>query len=288
MESWPHAPRSSSPFPGSATVADAEGARWRDIHKALEIERVRASEDLRAKQREQVSLADEVRRLNQELQKEKHNTETEVRQFQDRLECAKRERTLVDMRLMKVQVHGTTCDSDKESIRRQVTDGSNEILECMTELREQQQRAFKQVKELSQAMLRTCAECAPIAPESREVHVGTSPGVSHSRQQVSETFDKFAFTSALDASQIPSGVIETSERFKSVKANLEKFGNVEVFVDRAQQKCMACMQPIADVHRVMLRKCGHKFHVECILKSWTEGTCPVCHASFAPDEAAEI
>lgn len=71
--------------------------------------------------------------------------------------------------------------------------------------------------------------------------------------------------------------------FQSVKANLEHFGNVEVFMDNAAQDCGCCMEPMATLYRIRPRKCQHVFHIECLLQWWTEGTCPVCGDSFAPD-----
>jgi hypothetical protein len=36
-------------------------------------------------------------------------------------------------------------------------------------------------------------------------------------------------------------------------------------------------------YRIRPKKCRHVFHIECMLQWWTEGTCPVCGVSFAPD-----
>merc|ERR1719478_1634028 len=55
-------------------------------------------------------------------------------------------------------------------------------------------------------------------------------------------------------------------------------------MEEASQEGMCCNQPIASNYRVRPRKCNHVFHIECLLHWWTEGTCPVCHASFAPDK----
>jgi len=71
-----------------------------------------------------------------------------------------------------------------------------------------------------------------------------------------------------------------------MKANLEEFGDVEVFLSETPQECMSCCQEIATAYRVRPRRCDHVFHVECLLQWWTEGTCPVCRVSFAPEEAA--
>merc|ERR1712032_27087 len=98
-------------------------------------------------------------------------------------------------------------------------------MKTLREMREQQQCAFRQVKLLSDVMLQTCAECAP--------HVGTK--------------------SAGRTTHTSPDVTETSHDFQAVKANLEKFGDVEVFSDTVPQECMDCRQPIASACRVRLR-----------------------------------
>merc|ERR1719375_2607218 len=73
--------------------------------------------------------------------------------------------------------------------------------------------------------------------------------------------------------------------FQSLKANLEHFGDVEVFFDNngVERDCKACLENMGTPYGIRPRKCQHCFHIECLLQWWTEGTCPVCSASFAPD-----
>lgn len=71
--------------------------------------------------------------------------------------------------------------------------------------------------------------------------------------------------------------------FQSVKANLEHFGNVEVFMDNAERDCACCLESMGTPYGIRPRRCQHVFHIECLLQWWTEGTCPVCSLSFAPD-----
>lgn len=71
--------------------------------------------------------------------------------------------------------------------------------------------------------------------------------------------------------------------FQSVKENLEHFGNVEVFMDSSKRDCSCCLEPMGTPYGIRPRKCQHVFHIECLLQWWTEGTCPVCSTSFAPD-----
>lgn len=71
--------------------------------------------------------------------------------------------------------------------------------------------------------------------------------------------------------------------FQSVKNNLEHFGNVDVFFDNTERDCSACLEVMGTPYGIRPRKCQHVFHIECLLQWWTEGTCPVCSSSFAPD-----
>lgn len=73
--------------------------------------------------------------------------------------------------------------------------------------------------------------------------------------------------------------------FHSMKANLEHFGNVDVFIDESPRECACCLEQMATAFRIRPRRCQHVFHIECLLQWWTEGTCPVCRQSFAPDTA---
>jgi len=72
--------------------------------------------------------------------------------------------------------------------------------------------------------------------------------------------------------------------FLSMKQNLEHFGDVEVFVEEAPRECNACFETMVSPYRIKPRKCSHVFHIECLLQWWTEGSCPVCRTSFAPDD----
>jgi len=206
----------------------------------------------------------------------------------------------------------------------------------MREMREMQQQAFKQVKNLSYAMLKACSQPTPGAtgsggpmstgsgsdvgrglvivngsgygtrspprsPTSSVVGARKSPG-RHSptaslvggRQRspslVTVPESEGGRRLRNQASHSPSPSIPPSDDsqrrwFAQMQANLEQYGDVEVFSDETTQECMCCNQPISTSWRVRPRKCSHVFHIECLLNSWTEGTCPVCHVSFAPEEA---
>lgn len=72
--------------------------------------------------------------------------------------------------------------------------------------------------------------------------------------------------------------------FQSVKANLEHFGDVDVFTDGSSRECACCCEQMNTDYRIRPRKCLHVFHIECMLQWWTEGTCPVCGVNFAPEQ----
>merc|ERR1712232_1392999 len=83
----------------------------------------------------------------------------------------------------------------------------------------------------------------------------------------------------------PGGPPDADARrwFQSVKANLEHFGDVEVFIDGSTRECACCCEQMNTAYRIRPRKCRHVYHIECLLQWWTEGTCPVCSVSFAPE-----
>jgi len=79
------------------------------------------------------------------------------------------------------------------------------------------------------------------------------------------------------------GGTDVKRWFQSMKANLEHFGEVTVFMDSSPKDCSCCLEPLTTPYRIRPCKCAHVFHIECLLQWWTEGTCPVCRVSFAPE-----
>jgi len=332
---------------GGQRKAAAEGdSRWRrEMSRDSEEEKRRFLADLDIKHKED-SLSSEVQHLRKELEKEKADTEQACQQIKDRIEHEKRESTRMQMVMMKAQLGGSAKDEEAERIQRDVTEKTNEILEAMREIREQQQQAFKQVKSLSYAMLKACSQPTPGATGSTAAgHVSSagsdigrvfvtsgtrSPGRSPPRSPPSSVTgyaqhlspgrgpsppgsrvggrQRSASMGRLLSSQVgqrspspsppasaingpgpPGAPSDDGQRqwFKQMRQNLEQFGDVEVFTEVTQQECMCCNQLIASNYRVRPRKCSHIFHIECLLQWWTEGTCPVCHASFAPEGLEE-
>mmetsp|Transcript_17021 Transcript_17021/g.31916 ORF Transcript_17021/g.31916 Transcript_17021/m.31916 type:complete len:487 (-) Transcript_17021:124-1584(-) len=340
----------------SSATPQREAARWRDMYRDLDQEKIQVEEDLQRKREQQSAIAAEVQALRAELEKEKAETEQATRQFEEKIERERREATRAQMKLMKAQLNGNAQDSEAAGVKAEVTAKTREILEAMREIREQQQQAFKQVKSLSYAMLKTCSQPTPGAsastagvsspigsdvgrglvvvgmprspprsPPSSEAgsHLRRSPGrgLTSSRsgslaggRHRSPSLPKvleggvlrprassrspspsvvgsaqgggLLMPRASSRSPSPSVIGDDGQRrwFQAMKANLEQFGAVEVFADEGSQECMCCNQLISTPYRVRPRKCSHVFHVECLLHWWSEGTCPVCHASFAPEE----
>jgi len=307
------------------------------------------------------SLAAEVQQLQSELQQEKAETEKATQHFRERIEHEKRESTRMQMAMMKAQIGGSSTDDEATAVKRSVEAKTNEILEAMREIREQQQQAFKQVKSLSYAMLKACSQptpgatgstaAGPVSSAGSDIGRGMvfmtgtrSPGRSPPRSPPSSVVGMTQHLSPGRGPSPPGSLVggrhrspsdaggrqrslslktvpeseggrrlrsqvqrspsasppatsnfqlappaneEEGQRrwFKQMQQNLEQFGDVQVFVEENQQECMCCNQLIASNYRVRPRKCSHVFHIECLLHWWTEGTCPVCHASFAPEEA---
>lgn len=346
--------------------------------KASEDTRQRVRDELLSKRRERASLAEEVKRLREQLEQERVQTERAMRDYAERIQNERREGTRMQMKLMQGQLGESATDSEAELVKREVIDKTKEIMEAMREMREQQQAAFQQVKNLTNSMLRACAQPTsgatsfPAALSSvagggemggREgpLLLGAAAGLGsnhvlglgrrrHSRSPGRGSASPVSISESLSGSRHParsrsaslpggrrpspgrkrhvspsaslSGIVslggncggylqssapsllgagrnmrmtgtgchgggsgEARDWFWAMKANLEEFGDVEVFLSEAPQECMSCCQEIAMAYRVRPRRCDHVFHVECLLQWWTEGTCPVCRVSFAPEEA---
>jgi len=309
--------------------------RWRALCRELEEETRKAAEDVREKDSERAKLSSEVRRLRELLDKERSDTEQTVKQYQEKIEKEQRESTRMQMKLMKAQLHGNTQTSEATVVKRDVVDKTNEMLEAMKELREQQQQAFKQVKNLTYAMLRTCshpthggtgstagvgsppgsdvgalilngvtanltARSPPRSPASsvaRSALLTQSPGVPQRPAFWQGSSPHVADSEAVphrvqQVNNSPNSVMTsdhgTSQWFQAMKANLEQYGNVEVFINDKPQECMSCCQQILTPYRVRPRRCSHTFHVECLLQWWNEGTCPTCRTSFAPEAPQSV
>lgn len=289
----------------SAATPDIEG--WRDLNSADE-ERRRVEIDLQAKRQEAEAARAEVRQLQIELEKERAETAAAMRHYQERLEKAKREATRLEIQLAKAQIQGSDGHgSEAKLVKLKVEEKTNAILQAMQEMREHQQKCFQQVKSLASVMLQACSHPTPGATPLAGSDAGrasssmvngngsvplpqpsSAPSVisSATRARLFHSSSPAAASASASGPTRDDGGTGTQAWFQAMKANLESFGDVEVFAEEAQQECMSCLQNIDAAYRVRPRKCSHIFHVECLLHWWTEGTCPVCGASFAPEASA--
>jgi len=169
------------------------------------------------------------------------------------------------------------------------------------QLQQQQQNALARVKELANGMLASCSttpvdEVRGLA--ARSSHAGTSVRGGRSSSVASAASRRGGSADCHVATQpalLATGRSNTSLDqqqqqqlwFQSVKDNLEQFGHVDVFVEHAAMDCACCLEAMNTPFRVRPKKCSHVFHIECLLQSWTEGTCPVCGVSFAPEPKLE-
>lgn len=352
-----------------------------------EAELQEAKAHLAQRQDEFETRSAEVAQLREALQRERMESEVVTKDFEERLDRECREAMKLQAKLAQAQLAGRGTESEVSALRLQIEESTGEILRAMQEFREQQKAAFRQVKKLSHAMLKTCSQPSgsivggangsavasndggghgsPVMgsavssvvgealagrsmpriingaglaslsrspPRSPASSVGfnavavTSPGgrcfsgvglgslsrspprspsssvvgwnpgaqTSPGGRSAGAMFRRpspggeAAAAAARPRSPSPdSEKVETEKWFQAMKANLEQFGDVEVFMHDAPEDCQCCLEHITTAYRVRPRKCGHIFHIECLLRCWTEGSCPVCHASFAPEQPAD-
>lgn len=284
--------------PGGAQDADA--SRLMEICNALEEEKRRKLLDIQVKRQEQSSLHEDVQRLQKELERERSETAEATRQLRERIDREKREGASLEMRILKAEAGSPEQGDESQAVRNEVEVKTKEIVEAMQNLARQQQQTLQQVTSLASAMLRACSQptgsVAASDAGSQAVLATNGVGSAHAAaiQATSSSLQPAPLPLPLSLQRLPAarsaGSMPREEEdvgdlpwFQAMKANLEEFGDVEVFLDNQPQECMSCCQPIEAAYRARPRKCSHVFHVECLLHCWSEGTCPVCGASFAPE-----
>lgn len=335
--------------------------------RVLEEECRQAADEQREQQEESDRLSAELQQLRSQLSRETSESDKQIRHYEDRIEQERHESTRLQMKLAKAELQGSELGSDFSTVKSDVEEKTNEIVQIMREFKEQQQQALKQVKRLAHDMLRTCSQptgsvssaaAGPgsgaasgaggsellrlVGPALSQRPIGAAYGAGGSDGSGSAVSirgplivngagfgsrpasrspprtpprsppgsvvgsignfaagplsppascagsrrDGLVARSASpggDGARSMAGDEGTKKWFQTMKANLEEFGEVEVFMDDAPRECLCCNQEISTSYRVRPRRCGHIFHVECLLRWWSEGTCPVCHASFAPE-----
>ncbi|CAK8985255.1 unnamed protein product [Durusdinium trenchii] len=268
----PFRPRSSlTPVhPRASPVVDPmlSSAHGASFHR-LEEERRSVLVDLQARQQAHVALEADVKRLYKELEQERAETFEQTRQLRERLEHARREGANLELQILKSEIGASDKGEEVEEVKHQVEVKTKEIVKAMQRLSDQHRSAFQHVATLTSDMLRACSSRSPASNDLLQ------QGVQTKGHEVKQAPAKLVHPPSEEGVELPW--------FQAMKANLEEYGDVEVFLDQQPQECMSCCQAIEASYRARPRKCSHVFHVECLLHCWSEGTCPVCGASFAPE-----
>ncbi|CAE7328894.1 GBP2 [Symbiodinium natans] len=215
---------------------------------------------------------------------------TAFRSLREQLEEQRREGATLELEILKAQIGASDKSEEAKEVKHEVETKTHEIVKALQMLSEHQQATFQHVATLTSDMLRACSQSRSPAPgevltnrirglEAANGHTtqSTSQPSLPSEARAAEPEKAFPCTrpSEEDVGELPW--------FQAMKANLEEFGDVEVFLEQQPQECMSCCQPIEADYRARPRKCSHVFHVECLLQCWSEGVCPVCGVSFAPE-----
>lgn len=254
-------------------------------------------------------LAGEVERLREQLGREQAETNAVVDQYTSKIDRLIGENHQMQVSLQRLDNKELTQTPEMMSLKSTVLDNTAAIEKVMLEFQQQQQATVARIKSLTGAMLTSCATAPAetggcVYARAPDVVVSSTSldGLTNAGGNIARGFDGLrpgghigrvhdGLTSGgnvgANISRIASeGTPPESEAQKwlrSVKANLEHFGDVEVFSDSSPYDCECCMETILTHYRVRPRRCSHIFHVECLLQLWSEGTCPVCGVSFAPE-----
>ncbi|CAJ1390283.1 unnamed protein product [Effrenium voratum] len=265
---------------------ESDDTRFHAASQHLEEERRRLLVDAQAKQQEQTALEVEVKRLRKELELQRSETNEQTRFLRERLEHQRREGATLELEILKAQIGVSDRSEESKEVKHEVECKTQEILKAMQLLSDQQRSTFQHVSTLTSDMLRACSRTQ--GDESR----GASHRSLTMQRQPSPQPAAPPAPTTQPAPHTPMQAVSPSGAaleegslpwFQGMKANLEEFGDVEVFLDQQAQECMSCCQAIEAAYRARPRKCSHVFHVECLLHCWSEGICPVCGTSFAPE-----
>merc|ERR1719401_1585898 len=213
---------------------------------------------------------------------------------------------------MRSQLRESAKESEVAVVKKEVLEKTAAIEQVMRDLQQKQQATLSRVKNVASAVLATCTGTPPRermerTPPRERNRSPPSPEQPIRRVSADVPLSAANFSAGVGLPEImvpasmgelangPPGTLVSSDAggvsgdaeelrwFESVKANLEHFGDVEVFCDNVARDCSCCLEKMGTPYGIRPRKCHHIFHIECLLQWWTEGTCPVCSASFAPD-----
>lgn len=254
-------------------------------------------QDLERAKAEARTLAQEAEDLERQLAKEREETATSVARYQQMISGLERENRSLQQALRSARLGEQQVTDEATSAPQRVAREKAEAIQRLLEdLQHQQEAAFAKIHALTGDIVSAFGS-SPVADAGENRGAGTSavppygsgrgPGGGNSggRGVVPPPLPRPAASAAAGVAPKAAGKAEQELWFEAVKANLEEFGDVEVFADASlDAECACCMEPMSTPYRVRPRKCRHTFHIDCLLQSWTEGVCPVCGVSFAPEQ----
>lgn len=320
----PSSPANSFHSRNASPAASLRAKKWQDAYAELQEEEWQARDDLVRHCDEETSLALETERLRQQFDQEKAETSVAIAQFTKRIDSLTQDNRKLEMKLMRTQSREAIKDTEAATVKKEVLEKTKAIEQVMRDLEQKQRDALSRVKSIAKIMLmasssssqdtanssmgRSCAGAfgtslgGGVMLEGTVSSLAGRPGAQPGSNHASEHFGGIGPRSAnllaaplagyLPAQPLDTAAAGASSDTKawaeSIKANLEHFGDVQVFHDTSTRECPCCMEMIDAAYRIRPRKCLHVFHIECLLQWWTEGTCPICSVSFAPEDSASI
>lgn len=262
--------------PDLSRPGGTDETRLHDDTLWLEDERRKLLFDVQAAQQAHAALEADVKCLHKELEQQRAETNEQTRQLRELLEQQRREGAHLELQILKAQIGSSDKTDEVKEVKHEVEAKVREIMKAVKLLSDQHRSAFQQVAQSTSDILRACSSRAPVASASgNDLLSSRTKGMELAGPPVAPPVSKPRQTSEESHGELPW--------FQAMKANLEEYGDVEVFLDHQAQECMSCCQVIEASYRAKPRKCNHVFHVECLLHCWSEGTCPVCATSFAPE-----
>lgn len=252
-------------------------------------------------------LERQVDRLHLDLEREQKSHALALSSVQARVARLEQENAQLAQELARVRQRETAREAEAMSLRREVVDKAVELDRVCREAQQQQATAMQKLQSVAQALQTQVQQGEARAKQEALSDVqlrsddvlqqATSPlqgsprdrglsGVSGRDRALSGQDRALSGQAPGPAPAEPAngkGETDSSQWFLSMKANLQQFGDVEVFVEDTPRECLLCKEVMVSPYRVKPRKCPHVFHIECLLQCWEDGTCPCCRVSFAPE-----
>lgn len=295
---------------GGAGSGGGSASRWREACEDPDSGQLAALRgDVERKRSEAQAISREIENLRERLAHERAETAAALEGQQRDISSLEKENLRLQGRLDATRVRDSAKESEASGLKKEVEEKTQAIERGIREMQQQQQVALSRIKDLANSMLTSCAaspgDVSGLANRSTFGSGGSGsrggpgshggPGsvvsAASKRRVGAEVSVDAAGRSGgrppqhrgLAAAAAAGSQDDGQAWFQSVRENLQQFGDVDVFIDSSARDCACCLELMSTPYRIRPRKCSHVFHVECLLQSWTEGTCPVCGVSFAPD-----